>query len=69
MNIKPGEKFDITKLKNPPLECEVSYGWLWNEPITKEGIDEQLESFLKAGIKSVYCTMQKCWHRLIRSFP
>ena len=54
MNIKPGEKFDITKLKNPPLECEVSYGWLWNEPITKEGIDEQLESFLKAGIKSVY---------------
>ena len=54
MNIKPGEQFDIKKLKNPPLECEVSYGWLWNEPITKEGIDEQLESFLRAGIKSVY---------------
>ena len=51
---KPGKNFDQNLLKNPPLECEVSYGWIWNEPITKEGIDERLEGFLEAGIKSLY---------------
>ena len=54
MNIKAGAKFDRKLLKNPPLECEVTYGWIWNEPITREGIDERLEGFVKAGIKSLY---------------
>ena len=54
MNINAGAKFDQKLLKNPPLECEVTYSWNWNEPITKEGIDERLEGFLKAGIKSLY---------------
>ena len=51
---KPGQNFNQNLLKNPPLECEVTYSWLWNEPVTKEGIDERLAGFLKAGIKSLY---------------
>ena len=54
MNIRPGGKFDKELLKNPPLECEVTYSWLWNAPVTREGIDERLEGFLKAGIRSLY---------------
>ena len=54
MNIKPGQKFDQNLLKNPPLECEVTYSWLWNAPITREGIDERLHGFLEAGIRSLY---------------
>ncbi|MBQ8880122.1 MAG: hypothetical protein IJY69_04730 [Clostridia bacterium] len=54
MNIKSGAGLDLALLKNPPLDCEVTYCWIWNESITKEGIDERLEGFLKAGIKSLY---------------
>ncbi len=54
MNIKPGAQFDRAAMKNPPPECNVSYSWLWNVAITKEGIDERLEGFVKAGIKSLY---------------
>ena len=54
MNIKPGSKFNLGAMKNPPNECDVAYSWLWNAPITKEGIDERLEGFCKAGIKSLY---------------
>ena len=54
MNIKPGQGFEYEALKNPPLECEVSYSWVWNGPITREGIDERLDNFAKAGIKSLY---------------
>ena len=41
-------------LKNPTIEYEVTYSWLWNEPVTREGIDERLAGFLEAGIKSLY---------------
>ena len=54
MNNKAGGKFDLKLLKNPPPECAVSYGWIWNEHITKEGIDAQLKEFTRAGIKSLY---------------
>ena len=54
MNVKPGQAFEYEALKNPPLECNVAYSWLWNAPITREGIDERLEGFAKAGIKSLY---------------
>ena len=54
MNIKPGSALSIELLKNPPTECEVTYSWLWNTPITREGIDERLCDFVKAGIKSLY---------------
>ena len=54
MNIRPGAQFSREAMKNPPLECSVAYSWLWNEPVTKEGIDKRLEGFVKAGIKSLY---------------
>ena len=54
MNIKPGSSFSQSALKAIPLECEVTYSWLWNAPISKEGIDERLSEFVKAGIKSLY---------------
>ena len=54
MNVFPGAKFDIRSLATPPAECEVTYTWIWNEPITREGIDERLSGFLEAGIRSLY---------------
>lgn len=54
MNNKPGAPFDMELFKNPPAECAVTYAWAWNAPITKEGIDEQLKDFSKAGIRSLY---------------
>ena len=54
MNIRPGSQFSIEKMKNPPLECAVAYSWLWNAPISKDGIDERIDGFVKAGIKSLY---------------
>ena len=53
MNIRPGEAFDQSLLKNPDTDCSPSYCWLWNATITKDGIDKQLEEFSKAGIRSV----------------
>lgn len=54
MNIKPGEQFDVNKLKNPPLDCAVSYSWLWNVPVTRELVDKSLAEIVKAGVKSLY---------------
>ncbi len=54
MNIKPGEQFDVNKLKTPPLECEVAYSWLWNVPVTRELVDKSLAEIVKAGVKSLY---------------
>ena len=60
MNIKPGEGFLPEKLKNPPLDCTVTYSWLWNAPVTKELIDQSIEYAKAAGIKSLYViTMPK----------
>ena len=58
MNIKPGAKFDAKCLKQIPSECEVTYSWLWNTAISKEGIDKRLEGFVKAGIKSLYILLK-----------
>ena len=54
MNLFPGEGFDIKKLKNPPLDCQVTYSWLWNAPVTKERIDFCIEEAKRAGMKSLY---------------
>jgi len=54
MNIKPGEQFEINKLKKPPLECQVAYSWLWNVPVSRELVDKSLEEIVKAGVKSLY---------------
>ena len=54
MNIKSGMPFSRELFKNPPKDCEVTYSWSWNAPITRKGIDERLDEFCKAGIKSLY---------------
>ena len=54
MNILPGRGFSKRDFVAPPLEFNVSYGWVWNAPITREGIDERLDGFVEAGIKSLY---------------
>lgn len=53
MNIKAGSPLELDLLKQPTTDCSPSYSWLWNVTITKEGIDEQLSEFTKAGIRSV----------------
>ena len=54
MNIKPGKQFDIKEFKSPSTEYNLNFGWVWNAPVTKEGIDERLEEFCRAGIKCLY---------------
>ncbi|MBQ8528228.1 MAG: hypothetical protein IJ459_00675 [Clostridia bacterium] len=54
MKLTPGDKFDFGLLKSPPADCEVSYSWLWNVPITRAGIDKGLTEIKRAGINSIY---------------
>ena len=54
MNILPGQKFDIEKLKDPGNEYTVTYMWFWNVPVTKEKVDAELSEYVKAGIRSIY---------------
>ena len=54
MNIKPGEGFLPEKLKNPPLDCTVTYSWLWNVPVTRELIDKSIAEAKAAGVRSLY---------------
>ena len=54
MNIKNNGKFDRELLKSPPRDCNVAYSWTWNGPVTREGIDERLAGFARAGIRCLY---------------
>ena len=54
MNIAFGAGFDKSLFKNPPADCKVSYSWLWNTPIDKEGIDRGLAEIKEAGVGSIY---------------
>ena len=40
MNVYPGAQFDLEMLRSPSDEYQVTYTWIWNVPVTKEGIDE-----------------------------
>ena len=51
---KPGREFDKNILKNPPNEYAVAYSWNWNAPVSREGIIERLDGFVKAGIGCLY---------------
>lgn len=46
--------FQKELFRNPPSDCSVVYTWIWNAPITKDGIKKQLEEFSAAGIKGIY---------------
>ena len=54
MNVLPGRGFSAKDFAAPALEFNVSYGWVWNTEVTREGIDERLDGFVEAGIKSLY---------------
>lgn len=54
MNTKAGENFNQKLFRCPPQDCEVSYSWLWNVPVTKEAIDRELPEIRKAGVRSLY---------------
>lgn len=54
MNVYPGAQFDQEMLRSPSDEYQVTYTWIWNVPVTKEGIDKRLSEFLEVGIKSLY---------------
>ena len=49
MNILPGDNFDLELFKNPPADCQPSYSWLWNVPVSREAIDRELEEIVRAG--------------------
>ena len=54
MNIFPGKQFDLEAFKFPSNEHDVTYMWLWNVPVTRELVDEELAAYKKAGINSLY---------------
>ena len=54
MNIRPGEGFDLSRLKTPGADFAVTYMWFWNCPVTRELIDSELEKYAQAGIRSIY---------------
>ena len=54
MNVYPGSDFDLALFKEPPADNRVVYSWNWNAPISRQGIDERLDGFVKAGIKGLY---------------
>lgn len=43
----------IKNFKNPPSEFSTAPFWVWNEIITKKGIDEQLKGYKERGINQV----------------
>jgi len=46
--------FSKEALKRPDNRYAVTYTWGWNAPITREGIDRELERMKLAGIRSLY---------------
>ena len=54
MNVKAGSEFSEKYFKNPPADCQVSYSWLWNAPVSKEIIDREIKEIVKAGVRSLY---------------
>jgi hypothetical protein len=43
----------IKNFQNPPSEFSTAPFWVWNEIITKKGIDEQLKAYKERGINQV----------------
>ena len=54
MNNHGENEFSRDTFMNPGKEFAVAFAWVWNVPITKDGIDERLNNYAKAGIRSVY---------------
>lgn len=54
MNIYPGERFDQRAFRDPANEFAVTYMWFWNVPVSRELIDRELDSYLRAGVRSLY---------------
>ncbi len=48
------ELFSAENFKNPSVDYAPCYAWAWNAPVTREGIDQQLEDFALAGIRALY---------------
>ena len=46
--------FSQKQLRTPPTDCAVVYAWAWNDVITKESIDRDLDAFVRAGVKAIY---------------
>lgn len=46
--------FDKALLQNPPAENAPMYSWVWNSPITKERITEQLDEMQRTGVRGLY---------------
>ncbi|MBQ4453028.1 MAG: hypothetical protein II912_11770 [Clostridia bacterium] len=48
------EGFEPEKFLSPDPLFQPIYSWVWNAPVTEEGIDEQLDEMLSCGAKAVY---------------
>ncbi len=56
MNYDPNgiQRLDLSLWKEPESEFYPVYAWIWNAGITKEGIDERLDAYEKAGVRGLY---------------
>ena len=48
------QDFCQAEFVSPKKENNVVYTWVWNQPVNKQIIDEQMEAFAEAGIGGVY---------------
>lgn len=48
------DRFSPESFLRPPLSCAPVYSWLWNDKITEEETEKQLQEMAKLGIKRFY---------------
>ncbi|MHB1152047.1 MAG: hypothetical protein ACYCWE_09880 [Eubacteriales bacterium] len=53
MNLK-SQYFSQQQFESPPRLFAPVYTWVWNETVTREGIDSQLDSMISRNIRQVY---------------
>ena len=54
MNYKDETLFNVSEVKNPSEKFYPIYSWVWNSPITKEVIIEQIDTMVRDGIYGMY---------------
>ena len=53
-SMTPVAWFDSKCFADPPTDTYPVYAWVWNAPISEDGIRTQLDDFCRAGIRGIY---------------
>ncbi len=47
-------RFDLAEFRAPSAKYGPAYTWTWNAPLTRSGIERQIDDMLRADIRSMY---------------